>query len=71
MPNCECEWKNCHHKGQPQDAADHGSVQTSPAYCMPCLFICCAERDDEEDSQTITDAERFAEQGLSGYGLME
>lgn len=71
MPNCECTWKNCHHKDREVRAADLGNVTASPALCMWCLFVCCGEREDEEDSQTVTDAERFAEQGLSGYGLME
>lgn len=50
---CECTWKLCHHregsgKAVP-DAADHGSVTSSPAYCTPCLFVCCGEQDEEED----------------------
>jgi len=46
---CECDWKNCGHKGREVVAADHGVVVTSPALCMACLFACEAERDDEED----------------------
>lgn len=50
--NCECDWKLCHHRpgsGKPvPEAADHGNVTTSPAYCTSCLFVCCADRDDEE-----------------------
>ena len=45
---CECDWKNCGHKGREYPAADHGSVRTSPEYCMACLYVCCAERDDEK-----------------------
>lgn len=53
MAACECDWKNCHHKDDPNiPAADLGSVRSSPAYCTPCLFVCCGERDDEEDAQS-------------------
>lgn len=47
---CECDWKLCHHKGREVEAADHGNVITSPEYCIPCLHVCCGERDDEEDA---------------------
>jgi hypothetical protein len=44
---CECDWKDCGHKGWAYPAADQGSVQTSAALCMACLYCCEAERDDE------------------------
>lgn len=47
---CECDWKLCHHKGREVEAADHGNVITSPEYCIPCLHVCCGERDDMEDA---------------------
>jgi hypothetical protein len=50
MSACECDWK--YHQGQPcpAEAHDHGpGVRTSPELCMQCLFVCCGEREDEED----------------------
>lgn len=49
MSACECDWKNCGHKGRVVPAADHGDVRTSPELCMACLFCCEGEREDEMD----------------------
>lgn len=48
---CECDWE--YHQGTPcpNEAWDHGSVRTSPQLCMPCLHVCCGERDDAEDAK--------------------
>lgn len=47
---CECTWRNCHHKGlESVKAYNHGDVVTSPALCLPCLHICCADQDEEDD----------------------
>lgn len=51
MGDCECDWKNCGHKGKTVEAADHGSVRTSPELCLQCLWCCEAERDDEMDER--------------------
>lgn len=52
MPKCECDWKNCHHKGRTDvEAADFSGVRTSPELCMMCLFCCEGERDDELDAE--------------------
>lgn len=50
MPDCECDWT--WHRGQPcpTPAADHGTVRTSPELCMQCLFVCCGDREDQEDA---------------------
>lgn len=47
---CECDWG--YHRGKPctAAAADHGSVTTSPALCLQCLFVCEGERDDAADA---------------------
>ena len=46
---CECDWKNCGHRGRQVPTADHGNVQASPELCMACLFCCEAEREDEQE----------------------
>jgi hypothetical protein len=52
VKGCECEWKA--HEGRPchNPPADHGAVRTSPELCMPCLYVCCAEEDDEIDTRS-------------------
>lgn len=46
---CECDWK--FHEGDPcgNDAAEYDDLIVSPALCVPCLHVCCGERDDELD----------------------
>jgi len=49
LMKCECDWK--YHEGRPcpNEAADHGHVKVSPALCIPCLYLCEKERDEETD----------------------
>jgi hypothetical protein len=53
--NCECDWAPFHHgRHCTNDAADHGpGITTSPALCIPCLFVCEGERDDLEDPKDV------------------
>lgn len=53
MADCECDWRNCHHKGRVVPAHDHGNVRSSPELCMMCLHCCEGERDDELDAAAV------------------
>lgn len=58
MPDlCECDRYT--HENTPcvREPADHGGVIASPALCIPCLFVCWNDDDDDWPvGQVISDA---------------
>ncbi len=49
---CECDWKYHDELGACKNLVHGGIVRMSPELCVPCLFICEKERDDEEEQSS-------------------